>query len=501
MKKLILCLLVFVMHDIVLAGGYNNFTTWRAWPLLRGQRGLYMQSIDNFFWSGFNENRRVWDLSSDTLNWPGKARVPSVFGRPRDLGVPPAPDSFPTAQIVELDTLSGIAVWTYLQQDTFTLRSNGWDQTQVGYRFLMVYTPRPGVEVYRFPMRFGDSWQGIWRARYVIQDPIYYELVEGHRKKIVGRGKVRVPFSGGKFWPCLIIMDRYTYTDNFGTNENRVIYEWTVPGRFSGGNGVAAVMGLNGADSNFVVVDRMFLLRNITASDTITGRPWNFYTPDFSGTTVWRDTNNFAGPFVVSSTITDTARYSGGIGADSLFYNLRPGDPDTLYRGVGHDSIRGNVYYFSIPRISQPETIRYFIWAADSFSVAKNINVWNTDPIAAPENTTFKFFARPPGGGISKEKFIAPPIFAELKQNSPNPFISETQILYQIPREGKITLKIYNAGGQLVKKLVDEIKHAGYYQAKWDGRDENNKKVSSGVYFYFLRTEHFSQNKRMILLR
>jgi len=479
MRTILWVILIIAFAGTAFAGGYNNFTIWNTRPFLRGVNGEFKQSTGNFFWDGFDPNRHVWDLCADTLNWPGQARVP-VYLKRRTDGLPPAPDSFPNAQLVELDTLSGVEVWVYERRDTFATWDMGFDNTQSGYRFLMVYQPYPGVNMYSFPMRPGDSWQGIVTAYYMIEDPIYYELTEGHRKRIVGHGKVKVPFSGDKFWPCVVLRDHYTYTDNFSTNDDHFVYEWDTPGRFCGGNGVAAVMGANGADSNFAVVNQMFLQRTIRAADTVSGRPWNFYLPDFANTTVWPDTT-FSGPFPVASTITDTATYSGGVGRDSLFYNVKPGDPDTLYHGVGADSVNGSQYYFTIPSVAQACTIRYFLWAVDSFSVANGINIWNTDPIAAPESITYRFVGGPRTGIATGPSRPIPTQYGLDIQ--PNPMKGKTEVLFQVPHEAWVSIWVYNNLGQRVRRLIEEERSPGSERVVWDGRDREGRAVSNGVYF------------------
>ena len=503
MRAVLGTLLVLAFAQGALAGGYNNFTVWTTQPFLRGVSGDYMQNSDLFFWTEFDSTRPrlVWDLCADTLNWPGVVRVPASL-RPRTQGRPPAPDSFPTAQLVELDTLSGVESWVYERRDTFATWNMGFDQEQGGFRFLMVYKPSPGVDMYRFPMRPGDSWQRIVQATYDLGG-IPYSLTEGHQKRIVGRGKVKVPFSGNKYWPCIVLRDHYTYTDNLGTDENRYIYEWDTPGRFCGGNGVAAVMGANGAGPNFVVVDKMFLQRRIQAADTVSGRPWNFYLPDFVNTTVWRDTS-FAGPFPVASTITDTATYSGGVWRDSLFYNVRPGDPDTLYRGVGRDSLRGNRYYYTIPSVAQACTIRYFLWATDSFSVAKGINIWNTDPIASPESITYRFVARPGSGVEAGPSQVIPSEYG--LSLHPNPMRERTEVRFQVPRRAWVSVWVYNSLGQRIRKLAEGESSPGSERVAWDGRDGEGHTLPNGVYFCRFEARErgepaFNITRRLTILR
>jgi hypothetical protein len=88
-----------------------------------------------------------------------------------------------------------------------------------------------------------------------------------------------------------------------------------------------------------------------------------------------------------------------------------------------------------------------------------------------------------------------------LYNNYPNPFNPNTTIKYSIPQKSNVTLKIYNAKGQLVKTLVNNKQEKGEYQIIWDGIDNNGKKVSSGVYFYQLKAGDFIASKKMITIK
>jgi hypothetical protein len=90
----------------------------------------------------------------------------------------------------------------------------------------------------------------------------------------------------------------------------------------------------------------------------------------------------------------------------------------------------------------------------------------------------------------------------ELRQNYPNPFNPTTTISYQVKNSGHVSLKIYNVAGQLVRTLVDEQVKAGQvYEAQWQGLNDANQPVSSGVYFYKLVTNSYTQTKKMVLLK
>ncbi|MCF7859718.1 MAG: T9SS type A sorting domain-containing protein, partial [Candidatus Cloacimonetes bacterium] len=88
-----------------------------------------------------------------------------------------------------------------------------------------------------------------------------------------------------------------------------------------------------------------------------------------------------------------------------------------------------------------------------------------------------------------------------LSQNYPNPFNPTTTINYSIAAEGNVELAVYNIKGQKVKTLVCKREEAGQHQIVWDGKDNTNKTVSSGIYFYRLASGKKTLNKKMLLLK
>jgi flagellar hook assembly protein FlgD len=90
----------------------------------------------------------------------------------------------------------------------------------------------------------------------------------------------------------------------------------------------------------------------------------------------------------------------------------------------------------------------------------------------------------------------------KLSQNYPNPFNPQTTIDFQVKELAPVTLKIYNVRGQLVKTLADDRFAPGVtHTVTWDGRNNAGQQVSSGVYFYKLVTNNFTQTKKMVLLK
>jgi hypothetical protein len=89
----------------------------------------------------------------------------------------------------------------------------------------------------------------------------------------------------------------------------------------------------------------------------------------------------------------------------------------------------------------------------------------------------------------------------ELSQNVPNPFNPTTQMMFALPKASKVNLTIYNVLGQRVTTLVDDFMNAGYQTVTWNGTDYSGREVSSGVYFYRLSTDQFTDTKKMLLLK
>jgi hypothetical protein len=90
----------------------------------------------------------------------------------------------------------------------------------------------------------------------------------------------------------------------------------------------------------------------------------------------------------------------------------------------------------------------------------------------------------------------------DLSQNYPNPFNPTTTIEFALREQSKVTLRVYNVAGQLVRTLVDDVKAPGVvHTAIWDGRDNRGQSVSSGVYFYKLTSKNFVQTRKMVLLK
>ncbi len=126
-----------------------------------------------------------------------------------------------------------------------------------------------------------------------------------------------------------------------------------------------------------------------------------------------------------------------------------------------------------------------------SFKASVNLSAASTDGKVIG-STRWSYTG--PTGVVATNSFV-PGVFA-LEQNYPNPFNPSTTIKYQVPVSGLVTLKVYNLVGQEVATLVNEVQAASGYETSFDA-----SKLSSGLYFYTLRSGNNVQTKKMMLIK
>jgi hypothetical protein len=98
--------------------------------------------------------------------------------------------------------------------------------------------------------------------------------------------------------------------------------------------------------------------------------------------------------------------------------------------------------------------------------------------------------------GISVEAFAN-----ELRENYPNPFGQQTRIEYVLSSEQEVTVEVYNVLGQRVRTLVDGREKAGLHAITWRGENRYGTPVGSGVYFYRIEAEDFTETRKMVMVR
>jgi hypothetical protein len=134
-------------------------------------------------------------------------------------------------------------------------------------------------------------------------------------------------------------------------------------------------------------------------------------------------------------------------------------------------------------------------------SLAAYVSV--TTKVANPKNWTFILLENGTNQTVSTDpiKFVLPDDY-RLDQNYPNPFNPNTTIRYTIPINRRVSIKVYNITGQLVRTLIDnEMANAGTHKVVWNGKNNFGRNVSTGIYLYSLEWAGMKKVKRMTLVK
>ena len=88
-----------------------------------------------------------------------------------------------------------------------------------------------------------------------------------------------------------------------------------------------------------------------------------------------------------------------------------------------------------------------------------------------------------------------------LHQNYPNPFNATTRIRFELPKSGRIDIRIYNILGQEVHLLTNDVYDTGRHEIEWRGSDRSGNTVSSGIYFVRMKSEGFVKTRKIMLVK
>ncbi|MCL4708755.1 Ig-like domain-containing protein [bacterium] len=108
--------------------------------------------------------------------------------------------------------------------------------------------------------------------------------------------------------------------------------------------------------------------------------------------------------------------------------------------------------------------------------------------------------------GVTEKSSGNLPLQFILRQNSPNPFNPETNIQFDLPEAALVRLELYDLNGRLVRMVLEGERPAGTHTVRWNGRDQANQVVNSGVYVYRLRAHsrhsgEFTATRKLILMK
>jgi len=177
---------------------------------------------------------------------------------------------------------------------------------------------------------------------------------------------------------------------------------------------------------------------------------------------------------------------------------------DTFYVDTFAEANPGNLGY-TFPSNSPNERIDFIFYKnTGSLSIADS-KVVMKQPYSGNNfcsdhfGVLTRFTLNPVGIDDTDEGYLPQEI--QLYQNYPNPFNPTTNIKFQISEPGFTELKIFDLLGKEVRTIVNENMPPGSYNVNWDGKDNTNRQLSSGVYLYRLKSGNLVQTKKLILLR
>ncbi|PID27272.1 MAG: hypothetical protein CSB55_09055, partial [Candidatus Cloacimonadota bacterium] len=98
------------------------------------------------------------------------------------------------------------------------------------------------------------------------------------------------------------------------------------------------------------------------------------------------------------------------------------------------------------------------------------------------------------------DKIIIPKV-TQLLQNTPNPFNPATSVNFDLAKDGKVKIEVYNVKGQLIKTLKNEFVSAGSHSVEWNGQTEHGEAAASGVYFIRMTADNFTSMKKALMLK
>jgi len=160
-------------------------------------------------------------------------------------------------------------------------------------------------------------------------------------------------------------------------------------------------------------------------------------------------------------------------------------------RGDAGDPFPGNTSNTSFTPASTPNSDAY---------IGTNTLVTVTN-ISSSASTMTADFQVSLLSGVEDDNIYSMPTEINLSQNYPNPFNPATNIMYNLSSASEVKLTVYDILGKEITTLINGRQIAGEHVVVWNGRDNDNNEVSSGLYLYELTTGEQTESKKMMLVK
>jgi hypothetical protein len=159
------------------------------------------------------------------------------------------------------------------------------------------------------------------------------------------------------------------------------------------------------------------------------------------------------------------------------------------YAYLGGETVGLTVIDISDP--AQLELAGYYECHPGGFDVALSGNT-----ILLASGTNLGFYEFTPTDAIDDPSQPKIPTEFAVLPNYPNPFNNSTTIRYELPLSADVTIDIYDIAGRHIQTLLSEKQSAGYHELNWD-----SKSATSGIYFYKITADEFTDTRKMILMK
>jgi len=150
---------------------------------------------------------------------------------------------------------------------------------------------------------------------------------------------------------------------------------------------------------------------------------------------------------------------------------------------------------------------RIYAHSANNYTVtfySETEGTFNGDIVITTNDPNHPEYLIPASATVTPNSETDTPIqpFANaLHTNYPNPFNPTTSISFDVKERGVVSIDIFNVKGQKVRTLLNGVLDSGRHNIVWNGEDENQRNVGSGVYFYRMQTGEFTAIRKMLLLK
>ncbi|MBS3740749.1 MAG: T9SS type A sorting domain-containing protein [Candidatus Cloacimonetes bacterium] len=254
-----------------------------------------------------------------------------------------------------------------------------------------------------------------------------------------------------------------------------------------------SVIGNTGFGGGFYVYDSDCSIKNCTFSK-------NYAQNYGSGAMVYSGTLNIHNSILWADSIApEITKLNSDV--EVSYSNVEDG-----YQGTGNINLN--------PLFEDPDQINYELTSASpcidagwnsyvnsDTDLAGNERIWDGDDDGEPivDMGCYEYGAPP---FIVDEPQPDEPVLLSVK-NYPNPFtVQETMnIEFALAQPQNIEISVYNILGQKVKNITEKYFSQGNYTVKWNGKNKDAQKVSSGIYFYKIKTDNSSFVRKMLLIR